>query len=356
MTTLSRGGSSNTANPILDTFLITNGVLFDPAVLEFQVRSVDGEVVYPVDGSRALVNLQDVPYGHRMSRGRYLAEWAVPSSAEVGRYTLQWFYRVLVTDAFEYTYFTPFEVIQASPALWLGQRSYGYVKGLRDEGVGAPYSDAHLYQRLALATRLFEQFTGRVFVPIYKVIRRAATHTRALSFDEPIIALDGVWREDNPTFDVDPSLDLAQLRVYNRHLEGLSDPDDREDPRIEYLQGGTFSEGYGYGFSRRPTVVRGVFGYTEPDGSPTGGVPPLVERAVYLLAVKDLPKLGDALGRDDSVNRWKLTSESTRDQSYTKFSGVDAASRSAMIGATTGDPEIDSIIHLYRRGPRFGAA
>jgi hypothetical protein len=96
-------------------------------------------------------------------------------------------------------------------------------------------------------------------------------------------------------------------------------------------------------------TVQGIFGYTEPDGSPTGRTPELIRHATKLLVLRELPLLADIDAREDAQKRYRLTSERTRDQSYT----LEAL---RLHGAFTGDPAIDNILVAFARPPDFGAA
>ena len=96
-------------------------------------------------------------------------------------------------------------------------------------------------------------------------------------------------------------------------------------------------------------TLRGVFGYTEPDGSPSGKTPDLIRHATKLLVMRELPLLGNADQREDAQRRYRLTSERTRDQSYT----LEALK---LHGAFTGDPEIDNLLVAFVRPADVGAA
>jgi len=362
MTILARGQRSHSGRPALDAFFIVSGLLVDPGAIEFAIfdRTAGVQVFPPTEGDRALVDLADAPLGDRLSPGRYVADWTAPEDAATGPYEVRWWYRILQADTVEWVFVTSFEIVESLPpryfSMALPTPCYAEVATLREEGVPTSVTDATLVMKLVLASRLFEQFTGRSFEPRYKAMQLAPQGSRVVMLEEPIIALLSVHIGTPANFELEPGTDLGVLRVYNRHLQGLLDPDDREAPRIEYASLGYWADGYGFGFARRSVTVRGVFGYTDPDSSPTGSTPMLVARAVALMAFRDLAKLADVASRDDALKRWKLTGETTRDQSYSMFGGVDAATRGALVGGTTGDPELDHIIHLYRRGPRLGAA
>jgi hypothetical protein len=65
--------------------------------------------------------------------------------------------------------------------------------------------------------------------------------------------------------------------------------------------------------------------------------------------MRELPLLGHVDAREDAQRRFRITSERTRDQSYT----LEAL---RLHGAFTGDPEIDNILAAFSRPPDLGAA
>ena len=95
--------------------------------------------------------------------------------------------------------------------------------------------------------------------------------------------------------------------------------------------------------------LSGLWGYTEPDGTPEGRTPPAIRRACMLLVLRWLSPLGDEDAAGDARNRWRIVEERTRDQSY-KLAPVRGS------GAFTGDPEIDAILARNRRPLGLGAA
>lgn len=356
---LARGQRSTTRTPVLSTFFVAGGVLFDPGAIEYAIFERVTEdyplQVFPETGLRAVVDVREPPLGTRLGVGHYAALWEVPIDAQVGRYEIHWWYRMEIDDDVEYEIVQPFEVLTFARARG---PQYAFVADMREEGVMASrVNDASLHEKLVRASRLFELYTGRSFEPKFKAVRTNGRGHGAITFEEPIIALESVHAPGDPFYTEGlPRQDLSLLRVYNRHLSGLTEPDDRENPRIEWgyqgpIWGGRWVRG------QQNILVRGVFGYTDPDDLvPTGTVPDLVRHAVKLLAFKDLPRLYDLAERDDFQKRWRLTGESTKEQMYTMFGGVDAATRGALVGGTTGDPEIDNIIILYRKGSQVGAA
>jgi hypothetical protein len=231
---------------------------------------------------------------------------------------------------------------------------YATVADLRAEGVTeAAASDARLAALIALAGAYIERMTGRFFEPRAQTLRLDGTGGRVLPLGHPIVSVEAVFVDSSPFSPGDLAVDPSAYRVYNRHLtEGLLLPDDRDNPRIELLGGDEPFPGVGrLGWPRgqQNIEVRGVFGYTEPDGSPTGRTPELIRHVTKLLVLRELPRMTDLDRREDALRRWRITSERTRDQAYT----LDAL---RLYGAFTGDPEIDTILVTFVRPPDLGAA
>jgi hypothetical protein len=366
---LARGQSSSCASPALDLFTQVNGVLIDVGALEFQVFDVSdpGKQQNPVqvfpetEGARAPVNIGALcPAGDKRSTGHFVARWTPPVDEAIGTHEVRWFFRLTPTSP-EQTFREEFEVL-VEVAGFSGT-GYAFVSDLREEGItAADISDARLQRLIAQASRYIERITGRFFEPRVQTLTIDGSGGRALPLGHPIIALDGVFIDSSPFSPGDLGVDPSVFRVYNRHLtQGLLLPDDRDDPKLEFFHGsdlgGVRFEPAGalgraslvWPRGQQNVTVRGVFGYTEPDGSPTGSTPTLIRQVTKLLVMRDVPRLTDLDRREDAQRRWRLTSERTRDQAYT----LEALK---LHGAFTGDPEIDNILVAFMRPPDLGAA
>lgn len=352
-TSIARGEVSNARYPAISTFVLVGGVLVDPAALEYVIyERVTDDVrtrVFPeLAGTRAAV---DLVHG-RLGLGYYAAMWEAGLEAQVGIYEVDWYFRLASEPLVEFSFTDRFEVITAKRMLG---PQYAFVADMREEGVREEdVPDALLQQKIVIASKLFELYTGRTFEARARVMQVNGRGHGALLLDDPIIAISGVGRAGVTRWSemaYEPV--SANLRIYNRHVTGLRDPDDREDPRIEYEMAASFDSPR-FGEGRQNTLVEGVFGYTEyvEGGPPAGVTPVLVRQAVKLMTFKDLRPLTDIGARDDAQKRWRLTGETTREQGYTTLGGVDAATRGALVGGTTGDPEIDNLIILFRRPSR----
>lgn len=369
MSALARGQASNCANPVLDLFTQVNGVLVDVAALEFQVFDVSdpGKQLAPVQvhpatvGTRASVNVSALcPAGDKLSTGHFVARWTPPVDEAIGTHEIRWFFRLTPTSP-EQTFREEFEVL-VEVAGFAGT-GYAFVSDLRAEGVTvATASDARLQQLIALASRYIERVTARFFEPRVQTLTLDGRGGRTLVLGHPVVGVEGVFIDSSPFAVGDLPVDPSVYRVYNRHLtQGLLLPDDRDNPKIEFVHGsdlggvrfeaigGTGLTSLVWPRGQQNVMVRGVFGYTEPDGSLAGRTPEMIRHATKLLVMRELPLLANTDQREDAQRRFRLTSERTRDQSYT----LEALK---LHGAFTGDPEIDNILVAFVRPADFGAA
>lgn len=210
---------------------------------------------------------------------------------------------------------------------------YATVDDLRAEGVDqAQASDTRLEALLDEASRTIDRLTGWFFEP------RAATYR-----------LDG---RGTPSLEPPaPPIRINRLIVvgYNlprdpEHLVVVGAPVEPgfDAPRLT-LRHGRFPRGMAN------VIVRGLWGYTEPDGTPNGRTPLAIRRACILLVLRWLPLMGDTDDATEARDRWRIIEEKTRDQSYKLDKPGDP-------GPLTGDPEVDRILMRYGRPAGLGAA
>jgi hypothetical protein len=370
MAVIARGQRSDGNSPVLDLFTATGGAQADVATLAFQIFDISDDTkranpvqVFPATaGARAPVNTTALwPAGDKLGTGHYVAQWTPPGTEAVGRHEIRWFFHV-TTGAPEQSAREEFDVLPEGAASSPG--GYALVSDLRDEGVTTTEAtDARLARLILLASQYVDRVTGRFFEPRPMTLTVDGSGDRAQLVGHPIIAVNqaqmfvGTFSE----FSVLP-VDPAMYRVYNRHLsQGLLDPDDREDPKLEFLHWSdllgahTTPAGYlGLGSlvwlpGVQNVIIDGLFGYTDPDGTAIGSTPDLIRHVTKLLVLRESPKMTDLTRREQRQNRWRLTSEHTRDQGYN-------LGPLQLNGPYTGDPEIDNILVAYQRPPQFGGA
>ncbi len=226
---------------------------------------------------------------------------------------------------------------------------YCSLTDLRDEGVPDPPDDTRLTKLIKRASLYVDMFTQRWFEPRDMDFLLDGTGVRSIHLDQPIIEVTTLEIEES-------NLDLLSINVYNRHIsQGLLEPDDRENPRLEIEQPESDDFIFKFGLTRFPrgqqnVRVVGKFGYTDPDGTAVGKTPDLICEATKLLTLREIPKKFSDADDAEDMNKF-IVEHKTRDQTikFAKPSELGAA------GATpfTGDRRIDLILMKYHLPSRI---
>lgn len=246
---------------------------------------------------------------------------------------------------------------------------YCSILDIREQGLSeSDASDSQVVAGITRATRLIERITGMWFEPRTRTFRLDKRQGRDVSLDIPIIAVTSFEILDEP-------VSLDYLWVYNRHLtQGLLNPDDRNNPRMEWREEYNLRI---YGDSIRSYEpftawpmrykISGVFGYTEldPSVSPSetesgsqvpadyGETPELIKYACMRLVMRYAHTIASGKG-DDLSRAQRVVEEQTVDQSYKLSSLSGDAAGDAAFGMT-GDREVDQILTMYTRPMSVGA-
>ena len=250
---------------------------------------------------------------------------------------------------------------------------YAVIQDFRDEGfLNPPYTDAQLQAKIDAAGQYIEKITHRWFEMRVRTFRIRGHGTQTLTIPAPIISITSIkvleGRGDAMTTS---DIEVDDVIVYNRHLiEGLIDPDDRDDPHISLPRDPRLwrNDSVGGAWDAwqnrfQAIEVAGKFGYTELAQGVTpaetslgsqvpasdGVTPDAIKRLCMLLVIRDLPLLSDEDARDDARNKFRVTAERTREQSYS----MSPLSALGLSGAWTGDPEIDELIALHIAPPEM---
>jgi hypothetical protein len=304
--------------------------------------------------------------------GFYAPRWTVPSTAAVGRYGIRWTFSLANPRSYTSTFsnsepppsgtVTKVFEVAAAPSVAGTVPMYALIKDTRDAlGCGLNVTDVSLQKAIVRASRMIERVTGRTFDARFSTQRLGGNSARKLQIGPPIVVVSSVGIDTEPTQSGDLAIELDLLRIYARHLtEGLTDPDDRENPLIEFVHSDDL---YGIrfvpfrGISLRSLAfpigvqnvhVRGFFGYTDPDGSPWGETPELIQHATRLIVARELPAIGSD-AREDAQWRWRVTDQKTLNNEI-------KLADPRRWGEWFGDPELDSILASYVRPPRLGSA
>ena len=343
-----RSAQLGAANPLLRLYCVVGGALVEPDSAVWTVYDVgdDDKLLQPVLRETGQIEaVTDV-----LPVGAYTTNWAVPADAPLGRHEVRWEF---VVDGMTYEYREEFDV---APGVVGGAfRSYALPSDLRAEGACDGHSEARIQRALARAAETINKVTNRFFEPRALTLTLDGPGGPALRFGFPVLAVALVAYVGDYAADVP----LDRVRVYNRWLtEGMALPDDRDDPRIAMLPDGyqlprfnAYPRELLWRGGRQNIRVAGLFGYTDPDGSPVGKTPDAIVEVCKVLALRDLPGLySGADERDAERARGRLLSETTRDQSRTY--GADP--RLAAAG-WTGDPEVDAVLARYAAPPFVGS-
>lgn len=309
------------------------GFLFDPFTLKYAIFDVSTSAketapvqVYPSSGKATAT---------RISLGYFRAAYTLETTPSYGRRQVRW-YCVDAEDGEERSWTTNWEVLQAG-RFEEAYPLYAQVADIRAQGItSSRASDLAVQKALRAAGDMIDRITGRSFSPMPKAVSFNGNGQQILLLSEEVIALSALEvGEDEPLEE--------EVLVFNRHLsQRLRRPDDRNSPKLELDGNIRFWRG------RDNVKLSGVFGYTDWDGSPMGRTPGEISRAAVLLALQ---------GLDPSrAGEWRVTGDRTRDQSVTYASPTSTTRPGTpLLGAFTGNAEIDSILASYLRPPAFAA-
>lgn len=343
------GETSSCANPLLPFFYQEDGFLTDINSLRWEVFKAGSAAV----AASGTVNTDPCTGGgNRMSAGYYVAALnPTAASLTAGAHSIVWYYKVTDTSIeLEAAY--NFEVL--NPAYFRSSRQFESYVG-SDVAVLDEY-DLHIRQKaLWRMSKEVDRLTGRFFFPRYLELRHTVRpEGRKLWIDQPIIGLNELIIEESGviTGTLDQyTLDNSTLRVYNRHLNYILSPDDRDNPRITFARVGIPADLVTVtNFPRGELNIRakGAFGFTDPDGGPFGMVPLPLEEVVSALAIRSLQ---DPDGTDlVAQNPGMVKKARTRDQ---EIQFDTTLSRHATM---TGDIRLDDILMDYMRPSHVGVA
>jgi len=348
MPSIPRGQENTTDN--INWFISINNVKTDMYLVEFQIFNIEGGLpgtqVFPVTGWEDVTSAPG-----RFAEGSYYAYdntegqgWTPDVSADLGTYRIYWRWKYQSTSSYQ-TGEEDFEVLVESTGSPGTETMYCTVQDLRDEGVPTSYSDSYLETIIQRVSKDIERYTGRWFEPRTLTFNLDGSGTPAILLEQPIISITDVQLDG-------VSYSTSEIIVYNRHItQGLTNPDDRENPRLEISQPFDDDLLFKFGLTWFPrgqlnVTVEGVFGYTDYDGSATGMTPLAIQHAAKMMAMRELPSLYTADPTDERTGAWwRITSQKTRDQSISFVNPVSLGRQG--VGPFTGDPRIDNILLMY---------
>ncbi len=359
MSSIVQNEAVTASNPQVFFVLQVDGKNTDVLTLSRSVFLCNADGTFTSVIADAALNITDAPTGTRIAKGVYHANFTA-TSYTIGTYEVRWTYTY--TGSAALTAVQRFEVLD--PAFFSRGGDYvGYADSVELRKI-SPFDIKTVGQVQSLinkASKRIEAFTGRFFEPRYAVKKIDGRNTRGLMLGEPIVGISKVELETGINgLDISVTeIDINGLRVRNRHLNGLIDPDDRDNPAIEIerFEGLVFQSLSMFPKGPMTCYLTGVFGYTDYNGTPFGKTPDDLFIVVGNYATKFIQ---DPFMLNKAV--WTsiagiITEMRTRDQSI-KY-GVNTATSSSTVfggaGVLTGDPQIDQILSRYVRPPHLGA-
>ncbi len=230
------------------------------------------------------------------------------------------------------------------------------IQDFRDEGYDiVDYSDVVVQRAIDRIEDHIADITNNIFETTTLTLNLDGEDRLDLRLPYPIISISSikVWGSE---------IALADTVVYNRHLFGMLNPDDRDNPRVEF-KGDIKDNYYKYSYThpqkyhparRWPNGVQnievvGSFGYrdynrSEPDPlNPIGKLPSTLRTVAFLL----VPRYLDGFRESCGFGAWKqhhVTRIKTRNQEI-ELGGVMTSGK--VYGDLTGDLEIDRMLSRF---------
>lgn len=361
---LARGEQSTGTEPFLQLITREGEFLKDPIEGSFIIEDVHDPAQTPTTKvTQTSLSLDLVAdSGHKLGTGRFYVptgdttDWAYGTHRAVCTYKM-------VAGGRDYKQIIEFEIL--SPTLFpTGQDYVGYTSTMalyRDEFfVISGMSPEKLHAHIRRASLEIENHTERYFEPRYVEQYLNGSNRPLLFLDEAIVALESISTISRDADGVETleAYDAAGYRVFNRHLDGLLNPDDRHNPRValvetNYIPGVTGAYGeFNWPFGRRNLLVKGVFGYTDPgaqsDNVLIGHTP---DDFVQIIGVMVSRYLEDPAMTN--IGTWKpglVKTYKTRDQQI-QFYG--ASGNVDYTGGITGDSLLDQKLLRFAKPARL---
>ena len=353
---LTQGEQSTLVNPTLQLICRSGGFLADLVAGTFIVEDIKSA------GAAATTKVASTPFAtltHKIGTGRYAILTGDTSAWSLGTHRVRCAYQMAAAGP---TYYQniEFEILESGD--WPTGNSYvGYLSTRRalDSGyVPSTVTRQELHNHICEVSRRIEQWTGRWFDPRYLTFKKKGRGMPALLLQHPIIAIEDIYAIWQTTSGQDSyKYEQYLYRVYNRHLEGFYETDDRKHPKIDLTDvDGTIVKvkNFAWPYGNQNIQVQGVFGYTDPEFDATSGevligtTPLDIGRVVGSMIARIIedPTLTSLM----SWSPGSIKSMRTRDQSVTFGGGGSAASGGTIMNASfTGDPLLDNILAKYCR-------
>ena len=357
MPTIARSQENTTS--IINWFLTLQDVKFDAYLVEYRILDITsglpGTQIFPaVDGT-----WEDVTSSPgKFETGSYYAYdntagtgWTPSASANLGTHRIEWRWKDTITSSYQEG--TEDFTITAG-SIGSGQDLYITLDYMRSAGVPTSVTDDQINEAIILWQSMIERITGQWFLPREHEFLLDGTDSDALHLSVPIIEIEEVeinmGRDGVGTGTV---LDAEDYRVYNR----VSAVDDRMNPRIKLIDqllaerniytSSSWNSRRKFLWGRQNQRIKGIFGYTD---STTGGCPPAIKRALFLILLEKLavPPIGTNT-LSPPIIHGVVTEEWTDGHKYSmQIPGGSVKDRVPGLSGLFNNPEIEQILRMYK--------
>lgn len=362
---LTKGEASSATNPVLQFLCRYGAWMVNPYEATYQIDDIHDPASSEVNKvPETSLDLDDAPTGTRLGTGQFAIPTGSTASWSYGTHRVIIRYR-LVAGGQQYVQEVPFEVLSSADFV-SGSQYVGYCSTRRMYQDGtftitgkAPETLHYLIHR---ASSQLEAWTQRFFDPRFRQLSIDGTRQSKLFLGHAIVAIRDVIEVSIDSTGAEQTLTLPidAFVVYNRHLDGLLNPDDRDNPKLAVSSGSVIWPSIAPGYmqtgdwtpGRRNLRVTGIFGYTDPFpesfSTLQGSTPTDLSRIVSALVDRYLtdPTLSSLSVQSPGAVR----SYRTRDQSISFFGDNLHASAS---GGWTGDAMLDQAILRYAKPARL---
>lgn len=352
---IAKGETCTKANPILQLVCRSGGFLADLYSGSYLIQDIRDPTIA---AATVVTSTLFVAGTHKVAIGRYALATGATTGWNIGTHRAVCTYK-MASGGPDYTQIVEFEVLDSAD--WpTGNQYTGYLStrsAYVETYVGTSTTRQKLHRWIDEVSRRIEMWTGRWFDPRFIKMKKRGQNSPTLLLQQPIIALEDTYAIWQTTTGQDSyKYEQYLYKVYNRHLDGFLEEDDRCNPLIELTDvDGTVVEvsDFSWPYGNQNIELWGVFGYTDPEFDPNNGqiligkTPVDISRAVGALVsrINDDPTM-------TSLSTWSpgsLRSMRTRDQSIT-FGGSAGSSGSE----PSGDPLVDGILIKYCQPPGVG--
>jgi len=338
---------------ILNWFITVNGTLTDAYEVGFQIWDISGGLPgiqrFPVtpdawetvtDTAGAFTVGSYYAYDVAEARG-----WMPGLTEPIGTHRIKWRWKITLPAPYQ-SEAEDFEVLVQSAGSTAD--TYINVDDIRAEGLlEADYSDVQVLSYIETWQAFLERACRQWFVPKAMILEVDGNDSDTLFFGVPIISVEYL-KINGGVDEVNPLL----YRVYSGRNPMQ---DDRRNPKISLTRSSEWVDIYTaplvYGEprfrkGRMNQVVKGIFGFTESDGS----TPKLIQRALTKVVIEKLttPIYGGASGVAVPPIISSVLEEKTDGHSIKYGSAVPFKDRKLGLSGMTADPEVLDIIKLYK--------